>query len=273
MGMNASRKSPEGTAAAPAWEAPATAVVTCAVLELEFQEFSRGLSHVKHIEVLRQGLHNEPDKLRSELQGAIDRVERMDVEVIVLGYGLCSRGTEGVRTKRCLLVVPRAHDCITLLLGDKQRYANYVAEHPGTYWYSPGWNKHGGPPGKERYEKCYREYCEKYGPENAEFLMQTQQQWYTAYSRATYVDLGVGVTPEDVEFTRQCAAFLKWSFDHQHGDPKLLRDLLTGPWDETRFLVLRPGESLRMTADERVIETSPPGGGSEPPRPPRRDWR
>lgn len=251
---------------------PNVAVITCAVLELEFQHFSADLPNVKHIEILKQGLHNEPDKLRAELQAAIDRVEALDVHAIVLGYGLCSRGTEGVCTRRCLLVVPRAHDCITLLLGCKQRYAEYVAHNPGTYWYSPGWNKHGGPPGKERYEKCFREYCEKYGADNAEFLMQTQQQWYSAYSRATYVDLGVGVTQADVDFTKQCAAYLKWSFDHQHGDPRLLRDLLTGPWDDDRFLVLNPRQTLRMTADERVIEQTPPQDQGRPPEP-RRDWR
>jgi len=36
-------------------------------------------------------------------------------------------------------VVPRAHDCITLLLGSKERYAKLFGERPGTYWYSAGW--------------------------------------------------------------------------------------------------------------------------------------
>ena len=213
------------------------AVVTCAVLELETAHFAKGFPQVIHVEVLQQGLHNEPDKLRRELQSAIDRVEaKTDAAVIVLGYGLCSRGTENVFTRRCRLVIPRAHDCITLLLGSKERYASYVKEHPGTYWYSPGWNRHHIPPGEQRYKKLFKEYSEKHGADNAEYLMETEQHWFKTYDRATYVDLGVGDTEAETAYTRKCANWLKWSFDCQQGDPTLLKTLLSGPWDDARFL-------------------------------------
>jgi len=235
------------------------AVVTCAVLDQEIRHFAAGHEHIVHIEVIEQGLHNEPDKLRRELQEAVDRVEaQTSADAIVLGYGLCSRGTEGVRTRSALLVVPRAHDCITLLLGCKKRYADYVAEHPGTYWYSPGWIRHTTMPGKQRYEQHYQQYVEKYGKDNAEFLMQTEQQWFTAYDRATYVDLGVTDTREDEAFTHECAEYLNWTCDRQHGDPALLTALLNGDWNDHDFLVLQPGQTLRLTADERVIEAVDP---------------
>jgi hypothetical protein len=235
------------------------AVVTCAVLEDEVTHYVKAFPQVIHVELLPQGLHNEPDLLRVKLQTAIDKVEaEVAPDAIVLGYGLCSRGTEGVRTQNCRLVMARAHDCVTLLLGDKERYADYVRQNPGTYWYSPGWNRHHIPPGKERYEKLYRAYVEKYGEDNAEFLMESEQHWFKTYDRATYVDLGgVGVTQKDLDYTRGCADWLKWSFDHQHGDPGLLMALLAGQWDEQRFIVLEPGQVFRMTADERVVELSP----------------
>lgn len=240
-----------------------TAVLTCRVLEDEVQHFARDLPHVVHVELLPQGLHNDPPKLRTDLQATIDRVEveHPDVQAIVLGYGLCSRGTEGVRTRRAVLVMARAHDCVTLLLGSKERYADYVGRNPGTYWYSPGWNRHHIPPGKERYDKLRAQYVEKYGEDNADFLMESEQHWFRTYSLATYVDLGVGVTPADVQYTRDCADWLKWSFDHQHGDPRLLRDLLAGNWDADRFVVLRPGQSFTMVADDRVVE--PTGNARE----------
>lgn len=240
-------------------DCPKTAVITCAVLEAEITHFVQGLAHIVHIEMMEQGLHNEPDKLREKLQDAIHRIETQhpDAEVIVLGYGLCSRGTEGVRTNRCRLVIARAHDCITHLLGSKERYAEYVKQNPGTYWYSPGWNKHHLPPGQERYEKLHREYVEKYGADNAEFLMETEQHWFQTYNNAAFVDLGCGEVAKDLEHTRQCAKWLGWGCDHQRGDPALLKALLTGPWDDQRFLVLQTGQSFRMTADERIIEPIP----------------
>ncbi len=237
---------------------PKTAIILCQVVELEIDHFVAGAEHVVHVARLRQGLHNEPAKLQREVQDTIDWIEReTPAEVIVLGYGLCSRGTEKLRCQRCQLVIPRAHDCITLLLGDKERYAQYVAEHPGTYWYSPGWIQHHLPPGPDRAEAMFREYCEKYGEDNARFLMETEQQWHRNYDRATYVDVaGLGATPQDVEYTRRCAEWLGWNFDQQQGDCALVRDLVRGPWDSARYLVVPPGKTLRMTGDDRVIDVA-----------------
>ena len=236
------------------------AVILCAVLEEEVRHFAEHHSEVIDLEVMEQGLHNEPDRLREELQSAVHRMEdRSAPDAIVLGYGLCSRGVVGVTTRQSRLVVPRAHDCITLLLGSKQRYADYVRENPGTYWYSPGWNKHHIPPGKDRYDALYAQYLERYGEDNAEFLMEAEQSWFREYNRATWVDLGVGEIDRQVDYTRECADWLDWGFDRVDGDPALIRSMLSGAWDEREFLVLEPGQSIRMTADERVIEATVEG--------------
>ena len=231
------------------------AVITCAVLELEVQHYAEQCDNVVHVELLEQGLHNDPPKLRAVLQQAIDRVESIvpHANAIVLGYGLCSRGTEGVHTSRCTLVMARAHDCITLLLGSKERYADYVSRYPGTYWYSPGWNKHHTPPGRERYERLMNEYRDKYGDDNAQYLMDLEQNWFNTYNRATYVDLTIGATDADIAYTRECADWLEWDFDRQRGSETLLLDLLAGRWDDERFIVCAPGESFTMAADDRVV--------------------
>lgn len=247
-----------GTGGAATARVARVAIVTCAVLEREIEHFAAGQDHIVHIELMEQGLHNEPLRLRKQLQAAIDRIEAATpAEVIVLGYGLCSRGTEGVVARRCRLVIARAHDCITLLLGDRRRYAAYVAEHPGTYWYSPGWNKHHLPPGRERYEKYYAEYVERYGEDNAQYLMETEQNWFSTYQRATYVDLTIGATDEDIAYTQDCARWLGWEFDHQQGNADLLRSLLEGRWDDDRFLVVPPGQTLRGVVDDRIVEVVP----------------
>lgn len=231
------------------------AIVTCAVLEREMRHFADRAGGAVHLAVLEQGLHDEPDKLRAELQATVRRVEtEQAVDAIVLGYGLCSRGIEGVHTTRAKLVVPRAHDCITLLLGCKDRYAQYVAEHPGTYWYSVGWNDRTLMPGQKRYDTLYAKYRDQFGEDNAAFLMESEQHWFTTYNRATFVDLTIGETDAAKRFTQQCADWLNWDYDEQQGDPVLIQDLIAGRWDEQRYCVLGPGQTVRMTADARVIE-------------------
>lgn len=244
--------------------APRIAVITCSVLEDEIAHLGGPMPHIVAVERLEQGLHNEPALLRVRLQEAVDRIERTtDAAAIVLGYGLCSRGIEGVTAARCRLIAARAHDCITLLLGSRDRYAEYVGANPGTYWYSPGWNRHHVPPGRDRYEQYYSQYAEKYGPDNAEYLMEAEQGWFSVYDRATYVHLtadGVPIGPVDSDkaFTRRCADWLGWEYDELVGDAALLRDLLAGDWDPERFCIVEPGRTFRMTTDGRVIEPSEP---------------
>jgi hypothetical protein len=235
------------------------AVIACSVLDQEVLHYAQGQTQILAVELMEQGLHNDPAKLRQHVQMKIDELETRhpQLNAIALVYGLCSRGTEGLVTRRCRLVIARAHDCITHLLGDRQRYAEYVRQHPGTYWYSPGWNKHHIPPGQERYEKLLAKYVEKYGQDNAEFLMESEQHWFSTYNRAAYVHLTIGATEGDIGYTRKCADWLKWGFDIQQGDPALLIALVRGQWDDERFLVLEPGQTLRMTADDRVVEAVP----------------
>jgi hypothetical protein len=258
--MNLSKISPPQTTPLP------VALVVCGVLQDEFKALCASRPHVLCTELLPQGLHNTPPLLRTTVQQAVDKIEASDLPIgaIVLGYGLCSRGTEGVSSKRVKIVIPRAHDCITLLLGSKERYAQYVKEHPGCYWYSPGWNSSHTPPGPERYHKLRRQNIDKYGEENAEFLMESEQAWFQSYTLGTYVDTGLtdpaGVE-RDLAYTQACADWLKWKFDRQHGSPELMIDLLDGRWDDERFLVLEPGQTLRMTADERVITAMGLPGG------------
>ncbi len=228
-------------------------IISCHVLWREFCYYASLARNVFQFEFLRQGLHCTPDLLREELQGAIDRVDS-EYSAILIGYGLCSNGLVGIRAGKVKLVVMRGHDCITFLLGSKERYREYFDSHPGTYWYSPGWIDTNSQPSKKRYEDVLRHYTEVYGEENAEYLMRASENWMDSYSNAAYVDLGVGNGERCKAFTRECAEWLHWNCDFLDGDPSLVKDLLDGNWDDERFLVVQPGEKIVASHDERVIE-------------------
>ncbi len=234
---------------------PRISVLACGVLEEEVRHFSRETSQLVSIRVMESGLHDNPEYLRNELQRNIDEIEAADnCDAIALVYGLCSRGTENLRTRTCRLVMARAHDCITLLLGSKERYADFQKTQPGTYWYSPGWNKKMNVPGKDRFEKLYRQYLEKFGEDNAEYLVKADKEGLDSYNCAAYVDLGVGDSEKESRYCRDCAQWMGWDHVRVQSDSKLLRDLLCGRWDEQRFLVLEPGETFRFSLDDNVIK-------------------
>jgi len=231
-------------------------VIACHVLWREICHFASLSPRTHQFTFLKQGLHNEPDTLRREVQAAIDRVDGR-AEAILIGYGLCSNGLVGIRARTTRLVVMRGHDCITFLLGSKERYREYFDTHPGTYWYSPGWIDTSTQPGKERYERVLKHYVETYGAENAEFLMKASENWMEMYNNAAYVDLGFGDFEHYRAFTRECAKWLGWKCDFLRGDPRLLRDFLAGNWNDEDFLVVEPGETIVASHDARVIASAP----------------
>ncbi|HSO27798.1 MAG TPA: DUF1638 domain-containing protein, partial [Anaerolineales bacterium] len=121
------------------------------------------------VEFLDYGLHRTPKKLRQAVQESIDSLR--EPSLIVLGYGLCGNGLDRIQAGPHTLVIPRADDCIAILLGSYEAYRAQFDNNPGTYYLTKGWLESGSDPLKE-----YHTYLEKYGAEQAEWLMDTQYQ-------------------------------------------------------------------------------------------------
>ena len=133
---------------------------------------------------------------------------------------------------------------MTLLIGSKEKYQEYFDSHRGIYWYSSGWIETGTQPGKERYDKTLAEYREKYGDDNARFLMEAEQSWFSEYDWATYIDWGFARSQEEKKYTKNCAEFLGWNYDELKGSPDLMQRFLDGQWDDKDFLTVAPGQKI-----------------------------
>lgn len=242
--------------------------------EVLFREFCLAAAHSPAIVdpiMLPQGLHNTPAELRVRVQQEIDRLENCGPEfipydevdtlppprydAILLGYALCSNGVVGLTSRRTPLVIPRGHDCVTLLLGSKEAYHEYFESHRGIYWYSSGWIERTLQPGRERWEYTRTHYAEKYGEENADYLMEMEQHWFKEYSWATYINWDLPTTEHDRAYTRACAEFLGWNYDEVQGDRQLMYDFLGGAWDDDRFLVVPPGACIEPSHDPNILKS------------------
>jgi len=220
--------------------------IVCKVMQKEAYYCAARSPNTVDVVVMKQGLHNEPEKLRREVQKALDTTtdtQSRPYDASLLGYGLCSNGIIGLSAK-IPIIVPRGHDCITLLLGSKDVYKEYFDSHRGVYWFSPGWIETDMQPGKERFERTLKEYIEKFGEDNARYLMETEQNWLKEYDWATYIDWGFANNEREKQFTKKAARYLNWKYDEVKGDSGLMQRLVDGRWDEKDFLIVRPGQKI-----------------------------
>ncbi|MCU0771696.1 MAG: DUF1638 domain-containing protein [Verrucomicrobia bacterium] len=237
---------------------PRIALLVCSVFEREIALLARGAEHIAEVRQFEMGLHDRPDHLRATLQQQITEVDaRNDIEAIVLAYGLCGRGTAGLRPLRHKLVIPRAHDCITVFMGSKEAYADHQHRCPTCYYYTPGWNRNRRVPGPEKLEALKTELEKKFEADDVEFLLETEREQWALHDTATYLDLGTDDAESEADYARRCADWLGWKFERIRGDAKLLRDLLWGKWDDARFQIVEPGMQLGQSADANILRAEP----------------
>ena len=232
-------------------------LIGCRVFLRELYALCASAPHPVVIHWMPTELHTSPQKeLGPALQAEIDRIEETEeaCDAILLGYGLCSMGIVGLSCRRLPLIVPRAHDCISLLLGSRERYRELFERYNGgIYWYSPGWIEQFKTPGRGYDEQAkYMEYVEKYGEENAEYLIEVEKSWTQHYSLAALIEWPGLEKNEFDEFTRRAAQEGGLEYRRLTGEDTLLRKLVFGQWDDD-FLRVGPGQKIVYSGDEQLI--------------------
>ena len=115
-------------------------LIGCQLLARELCDAVVRSPHLVDVEFLTAGLHNDGARaMRTRIQRTIDAADSGRYDAVVLGYALCGGGLAGITARDARLVLPRAHDCITLLLGGRGRYNDCFSRNCGVYYRSSGW--------------------------------------------------------------------------------------------------------------------------------------
>ena len=240
-------------------------ILTCEVMYREISYCVAKSKNIVDVRFLQKGLHDiGQEEMSKTLQAEINQVPKDKYEAILLGYALCSNGIKGLTTEENTLVVPRAHDCITLLLGSKEKYSNYMAQHPGTYFRSTGWLERNipeiGEDGKPKsimtqlgFGRTFEEYVEKYGEHNARYIMEILKSWERNYDTIAYIDMGIGSYDGHEQKAREEAQGKGWNFIKLQGDIGLLQRLVDSEWNPAEFLVVQPGQRIKPVYVDNII--------------------
>jgi len=181
-------------------------------------------------------LHTNPGVLNGKLQERIDSIPGKGAEVLI-GYGLCSRGTLGLVSPAHYLRMPRVHDCIAMLCGSQQKFHAFSQSELGTLYMTKRFIEDE----QGTYHLMeYDTYVKKYGVERTERYIGKLLHTYTR-----------GVLIRSAEYDPQpyrciaqdfCAKY-HLGFDEFPADMTLITALLEGKADGN-IICKSPGEPV-----------------------------
>jgi Protein of unknown function (DUF1638) len=235
-------------------------LISCEVLYREMCDSVARSPHQVDVEFLPKGLHDMGSgEMRRRLQEVIDRTDPSSYEAVLMGYALCGTGLAGLIARTIPIVVPRAHDCIALLMGSRRRYQEYFDAHPGVYFRSTGWLERG-----ESLEqiaqtrigvgKSLDELIQKYGDENGRYLYEELNRYQQNYRQLTYIETRLEPNDSFEQRARQEAVRRGWEFEKIAGDLTLFRRLISGDWGKEDFLTVDPGFRIIVRYDDDIID-------------------
>ena len=210
--------------------------------------------HVVDLEFLPMLAHNEPDRLRQDLQAAIDNIDKSaGYDKIILAYGLCGNAVVGLKSP-IPLIIPRMHDCSAMFLGSREKFMQIFGHRLSTRWRSCGYM-----------ERCpveiYKDYklhpdyirmVEEYGEDNAEYIWETMNPPVET-DQTVYIELeGFEYGDMRQRYIEQMA-IEDCEVEIVIGDTKWFVLLVNGPWDKKDFFELTPGNTIESTYDMEEI--------------------
>lgn len=230
-------------------------LIACEVLLRELCHAIARSPHQVDFEFLPKGLHDLGGaEMSTRIQQQIDAVDPTRHDAIALGYALCGNGLHGIQARALPLILPRAHDCIALLMGSREGYQQYFDANPGVYFRSTGWLERGQSLEQVNpFSQSLEFLIEKYGEDNGRYLYEQFHSYRRTYRRLTFIQTGLEATSAFEDQARQEAAEKSWEFSKIPGSLVWFEALLSGDWDPHLFLTVPPGAQIRASFTEQVV--------------------
>lgn len=244
-------------------------VIACNVFMREVCCVLAKSPHVIDLEFTELGDHIHSETLRGKLQARIDAVEASNkgYDAIVLLFGVCGNATVGLQARKIPLVIPRAHDCCTILLGSTEAFRMHFADNPSRPFSSAGYLERGDyfmrvEDGENRmhYGDAYAAYVEQFGEENAKYIWETMHPAHAELdNKAVFIEIAeTAELGHAAQFKKRVEAEGKECVVLP-GNIEMIRKLLCGDWDPRIFLKVGPGETVKGVYDwTEVIRSSIP---------------
>ena len=220
--------------------------------------------NVVDLEFIPMLAHVEPVDLRNLIQEKINTTTNQlgrRYDAIILGFGICGNAVMGL-SGQIPIIIPRAHDCCTLLMGSKEKFLSAFGNTLSSRWCSTGYYERtfGYNSNYQHVEQMdnyktspeYIKYLEDYDEETADYLWETLHPKIESHE-SVYIEI------EGQEYSDACKNY-KETMDRLgidlrvvSGDISFLEALVSGDWDESKFLYVPPGKVITGVYDMEEV--------------------
>ncbi|MDR1922862.1 MAG: DUF1638 domain-containing protein [Planctomycetaceae bacterium] len=237
-------------------------LIACEILFREINFVVSNSPHEVDVEFLTKGFHDlGKEEMSSRLSKVINDIDESEYDAVLLGYGLCNGGVTSLFVREVQLVIPRVHDCISLFLGDRQRYLDYFTANSGVYFLTTGWIERGGELTQAMPDSIAQklglnfskeELTKKYGTKNAEYLYD-KLNMMRHYSKLTFIETGVEPDNSFEIFAKNYAKEKNLKYEKLKGNLSLLQKLVNGDWNDKEFLIIKPNQKIAFAYDDNIL--------------------
>jgi hypothetical protein len=215
--------------------------------------------HVIDVEFTELGEHVHSGLLRETIQSKIDAADADGkYDAILLLFGLCGNAAVGLQARNTQLVIPRAHDCCTILLGSTKTFRENFEDNPSRPFSSAGYMERGNYFLRTQeegtailYGDGYAEMVKQYGEEDAKYVWETMhpEALESHDKKAVFIDLAETTHLGYSEAFRMKAEEEGKEYVRLEGSMRLIAGLVNADWEPADYLVVPPGKKTAGVYD------------------------
>lgn len=212
-----------------------TKIISCSTIEDEVNLVIKELNISLDTEIqwIESKYHNNPNRLKREVQNAIDSIYE-DIDNILLLYGSCGNAIDGIKSDKYKLICMKVDDCFAMFLGSRE--ARRMDK--GSYYFTKKYIE----------SECslWHDYCRcqsKYGQKRTEKIYKFMLKEYKSIK---VIDTGAYNVDEILNKTKEIASCCNLEHKIILGNLNILVKALTKLWDED-FIIKDKNEEINFT--------------------------